>query len=233
MSAATSTPLRLALAGNPNCGKTALFNLLTGYSEVPNWRKLAVAPVGLRERVLELVEREAQLARDGKGGQIIAQMNSLVDPEVIAALYRASQAGVKIELIVRGICCLRAGVPGVSENIRVISIIGRYLEHCRIMYFRNGSAEEVYLTSGDWMPRNLDRRVEIAFPVEQENLKQRLTEMLDMFLSDNVKARIMQPDGTYQYSARAIDGAKPPLSAQEWFMQEALRAVEEYEDNLP
>jgi polyphosphate kinase len=184
-----------------------LFNVLTGYSEFPHWRKLAVAPLGLRERVLELVEREAQLARKGQGARIIVQMNSLVDPEVIAALYRASQAGVKIDLIVRGVCCLRAQVPGVSENIRVISIVSRFLEHCRIFYFRNGGSEEVFLSSGDWMPRNLSRRVETMFPVEDPDLKRRVIgEILATRLKDNVKARELRADGRY-VRAKAKRGA--------------------------
>ena len=213
---------------------SALFNYLTGYSTATAWRKLKVAPRGLRDFFYSMIQREIENARIGRPARIVVKVNALIDEGIIRRLYEASAAGVKIDLIVRGMCCLIAGVPGLSENITVRSIVGRYLEHSRIFRFENGGLPELYLSSADWMPRNLDRRVEIAFPVEQENLKQRLTEMLDVFLSDNVKARIMQPDGTYQYSmAQATDGAKPPLSAQEWFMQEALRAVEEYEDNLP
>jgi polyphosphate kinase len=148
-------------------------------------------------------------------------MNSLVDPEVIAALYRASQAGVKIELIVRGICCLRAGVPGVSENIRVISIIGRYLEHCRIMYFRNGGSEEVYLTSGDWMPRNLSRRVETMFPIDDADLKHRVVQdILALRLRDNVKARELRPDGRYQRVP--VRRGQKRVDSQSIFMERAL-----------
>ena len=174
-----------------------LFNILTGFSELPQWRKLSVAPVGLREKVLELIGRERDHARAGREARIIATMNSLVDPEVILALYQASQAGVRIELVVRGICCLRAQVPGVSENIRVISLIGRYLEHSRILYALNGGDEEVYLSSGDWMPRNLSRRVETMFPIEEPELRQRVISILRLKLRDNVKARELQADGTY------------------------------------
>jgi polyphosphate kinase len=169
------------------------------FGQVPRWRKLAVAPVGLRERVLELIEREIEHARAGRTARIAAQMNSLVDPEVIEALYRASRAGVKVDLVVRGICCLRAGVPGVSENIRVISIVGRFLEHCRILYVANGGQGEVFLTSGDWMPRNLSRRVETLFPIEDPALARRLLqEILELRLRDNVKARELMPDGSYR-----------------------------------
>jgi polyphosphate kinase len=176
-----------------------LFNVLTGFSEFPHWRKLAVAPLGLRERVIELIQREADLARKGQEARIVVQINSLVDPEVIAALYRASQAGVKIDMIVRGICCLRARVPGVSDNIRVTSIISRFLEHSRVYYFRNGGEEQVYLSSGDWMPRNLSRRVETMFPIEDPAMKRRVVdEILGLKLRDNVKARELQADGSYK-----------------------------------
>ncbi|MFN3648322.1 MAG: polyphosphate kinase 1 [Armatimonadota bacterium] len=174
-----------------------LFNVLTGYSEFPKWRRLAVSPLGLRERVVELIEREAEHARKGRQGRIIAQMNSLVDPEAIRALYRASQAGVSIDLIVRGVCCLRAQVPGVSDNIRVRSIVGRDLEHRRIFYFRSGGEEEVYLASADWMPRNFLRRVEVMFPVEDPALRRRVAEMLHLALRDNVNARQLCADGRY------------------------------------
>jgi polyphosphate kinase len=202
-----------------------LFNVLTGYSEFPNWRKLAVAPLGMRERLLQYVEREAELARQGKTARIIVQINSLVDPEVIRALYGASQAGVKVDLIVRGICCLRAGVKGVSDNIRVISIVGRFLEHSRIYYFRNGGTEEVYLSSGDWMPRNLSRRVETMFPIEDASLRRRVVDILDAKLRDNVKARELQPSGTYRRLKPRRGQAR--LHSQEWFLARSL------EENAP
>lgn len=188
-----------------------LFNLLTGYSRVPNWRKLSVAPLGLRERVLELIERETQFAVAGQEGRIVVQMNSVVDPEVIQALYRASQAGVKIDLIVRGICCLRAKLPGVSDNIRVISIVGRFLEHPRLLYVRNGGDEEVYLSSGDWMPRNLSRRVETMFPIEDPGLKRwLLDEVVAVKLQDTANAWELEADGSYKRlitrrGARVVD----------------------------
>ena len=149
----------------------ALFNLLTGYSSPPSWKRFAVAPVGLAERVIELIDRERGF---GPAGRIIAKMNALVDPEVIRALYRASQAGVKIDLLVRGICCLRPGIPGVSENIQVLSVVDRFLEHARIFYFQAGGKREVYLCSADWMPRNFIRRVEVMFPVEDPVLRDRV-----------------------------------------------------------
>jgi polyphosphate kinase len=174
----------------------ALFNLLTGYASPPSWKRFSVAPVGLSDRVLELIERERGF---GAKGRIVAKMNALVDPEVISALYRASQAGVRIELLVRGICCLRPGVPGVSENVRVISVVDRFLEHARIFCFENGGKREVYLSSADWMPRNFVRRVEVMFPIEDEALRTRLVdEILAVSLADNVKARQLLPDGSYE-----------------------------------
>ncbi len=173
----------------------ALFNLLTGYSSPPSWKKFAVAPVGLHEKIIALIDREAAL---GSRGRIIAKMNALVDAPVIKALYRASQAGVSIDLIVRGICCLRPGVPGISDNIRVISIVDRFLEHARIFHFDNGGKREVYLSSADWMPRNFQRRVEVMFPIEDEALRDRVVdEVLGVALADNVKARRLSPDGSY------------------------------------
>jgi polyphosphate kinase len=175
-----------------------LFNLLTGYSQGRRWRKLIVAPLGMRERILELIEREQRHAEAGKPARIIVKMNALVEPSVIDALYRASQAGVKIELVVRGTCALRPGVPGVSTNIRVISVVDKFLEHSRIFYFENDGTPDVFLGSADWMPRNFFRRIEVMFPVEDTRLKSRLTdELLPLVLRDNVKARELQPDGTY------------------------------------
>jgi polyphosphate kinase len=176
----------------------ALFNTLTGLASYPGFKKLMVAPFDLGRRVRELIERERDHARAGRPGRIIAKINSLVDENVIKALYEASCAGVKIDLIVRGICCLRPGMPGVSENIRVISIVGRFLEHSRIYFFGNDGAPQVYLASADWMPRNFFRRVEIAFPIESPKLREEIVlEILPAFLNDRVKARELLPDGSY------------------------------------
>ena len=200
----------------------ALFNLLTGYSTPPSWKKFAVAPLGLQERIIALIDREAAL---GARGRIIAKMNALVDGPVIKALYRASQAGASIDLVVRGICCLRPGVPGVSDNIRVVSIVDRFLEHARIFAFENGGKREVYLSSADWMPRNFQRRVEVMFPIEDEGLRDRvLNEILGIALEDNVKARRLGPDGSYSRARAEIPGtngatAKPPLRSQVRFME--------------
>lgn len=202
---------------------TAVFNMLSGYSEPLHWNKLSLAPLWLREKFLALIEREKKHALAGKEAKIIAKMNSLCDKQIINALYEASMAGVKIELIVRGICCLRTGIEGVSENITVRSIVGTFLEHSRIYYFLNDGKEEVYCASADWMPRNLDRRVEILFPVEHESLKMRLIRILDVLLEDNVKAQIMQPDGTYERIDRR---GKIRLSAQEYFVSEAEKMNE-------
>ena len=186
---------------------TALFNLLTGYSTQPNWKRLAVAPVSLQHKVLELIERETQKAKKGEPARIIAKLNALVDPPVIRALYAASQAGVPIDLIVRGICCLRPGVPGVSERIRVISVVDRFLEHTRAFAFGVGAQADVYISSADWMPRNFHRRVEVMAPVEDPALKARiLDEVLGSALRDNVKARQLQPDGSYIPVPLQLDG---------------------------
>ena len=186
-----------------------LFNYLTGYSAKRDYQKLLVAPVNLRERFEALVKREIkQHQADGKG-RLIFKMNALVDPAMVRLLYRASQAGVKIDLLVRGICCLRPGIPGVSENIRVTSVVGRFLEHSRIFYFGNGGRSEVYLGSADLMPRNLNRRVEVLFPVEDPDLRRRIMEeILAEYLSDNVKARRMCSDGSYKRAPRR-EGEKP------------------------
>ena len=175
-----------------------LFNLLTGYSQGRRWRKFLVAPLGLREQVVELIDREGRQAESGRPSRIIAKMNALVEPTVIDALYRAARAGVRIDLVVRGTCCLRPGMAGLSENLRVTSIVDRFLEHSRVFYFENAGAPEVFLGSADWMPRNFLRRIEVMFPVEDPRLKTRLTkELLQVVLNDNVKARQLQADGTY------------------------------------
>jgi polyphosphate kinase len=186
---------------------TALFNLLTGYSTQPIWKRLAVAPTTLQTKVLELIERETQRARKGDPARITAKMNALVDPVVIRALYGASQAGVEIDLLVRGICCLRPGVPGVSERIRVISVVDRFLEHVRAFAFGVGAAADVFISSADWMPRNFHRRVEVMTPVEDPALKARIMdEVLGLGLKDNVKARQLQSDGVYVPIPLQLDG---------------------------
>ncbi len=188
---------------------TALFNLLTSCTAPPEWQRMVVAPLGLQERVLGLIEREAANAREGKPARIVAKMNSLVDPDVIRALYRASQAGVSIDLVVRGICCLRPGVRGLSENIRARSVVDRFLEHSRIFYFEADGAGEVYCSSADWMPRNFLRRVEVMYPVESPTLKRRLVdEILAIHLGDDTKARVLGPDGGYSRAPR-VDGQEP------------------------
>ena len=177
---------------------TAVFNMLSGYSEPKKWNRLIVAPIWMKNRFLQLIEREAEHAKQGKPAEITAKMNSLCDPAIIAALYYASSCGVQINLLVRGICCLRTGIPGISENIHVRSIVGEFLEHSRIFYFKNDGIDEIYMGSADWMPRNLDRRVEIVFPVEDEGIKKEILHVLDLEFRDNVKAHILQPDGTYE-----------------------------------
>jgi polyphosphate kinase len=178
---------------------THLFNTLTGYSRQEQYRKLLVAPARLRERLLALIERETEHQRAGQGGHLVFKVNALVDEAMMEALLRASAAGVRIDLIVRGICCLRPGLAGRSQTVRVRSVVGRFLEHSRIFWFRNGGQEEVYLGSADLMQRNLDRRVEVVFPVGDPQLVRYLRdEVLESYLRDNVRARVMQPDGTYQ-----------------------------------
>ena len=203
---------------------TAVFNMLSGYSEPPAWNKLLIAPIWMKDRFLALIDREAENARMGKSAKIIAKMNSLCDPTIIRALYEASNAGVKIELIVRGICCLKTGIPGLSENITVRSIVGNFLEHARIFYFYNDGFEDVYMGSADWMPRNLDKRVEITFPVEDEDLKKRVIEILEIQLSDTLKAHIMQPDGSY---AKQDLRGREKLEAQNYFCKQAMGSLKE------
>ena len=198
---------------------TAVFNMLSGYSEPRGWNKLSVAPLWLKDRFLYLIDRETDNAMAGREARIVAKMNALCDPDIIAALYAASAAGVKIELIVRGICSLKVGIPGVSENISVRSIVGNYLEHARIFYFHNDGKDEYYLASSDWMPRNLERRVEILFPVEKPELKEKLAHILDVQLKDTLKAHEMLPDGNY----RRIDlRGKEKICSQLVFSHEAL-----------
>ena len=197
---------------------TAVFNMLSGYSEPAFWNKLTLAPIWMKDRFLQLIEREKEHAKNGGEGRIIAKMNSLCDRDVIAALYEASAAGVKIDLVVRGICCLKVGIPGVSENISVRSIVGNFLEHSRIYYFYNNGQEEVYCSSADWMPRNLEKRVEILFPVERPELKEEVIHILDIELQDNVKAHVLQPDDTYVKVDRR---GKVALNSQDYFVEEA------------
>ncbi len=199
---------------------TAVFNMLSGYSEPPVWNKLAVAPIWLKNKFLSLIAREAENVRNGKPARVIAKMNSLCDPKIMEALYEASQAGVKIDLIVRGICCLKAGVLGLSENITVRSIVGNFLEHARIFYFLNDGNPEVFMGSADWMPRNLDKRVEITFPVEDPDIKERVIEILNIQLADNLKAYLLQPDGTYK--KQDLRG-KEKIGAQDTFCSMAMQ----------
>lgn len=198
---------------------TAVFNMLSGYSEPLGWNKLSLAPLWLRNHFLSLIEREKINSQKGKPATIIGKMNSLCDPGIIEALYDASSAGVSIHLIVRGICCLRAGVPGLSENIHVRSIVGTFLEHSRIFYFENNGSPEYYMGSADWMPRNLDKRVEILFPVEDPSLQKEIKHILDIQLSDTKKAHILMPDGTYE---KIDQRGKTPLNSQAYFCKEAI-----------
>ncbi|MCI9178778.1 MAG: RNA degradosome polyphosphate kinase [Lachnospiraceae bacterium] len=211
---------------NPLVGEdaTAVFNMLSGYSEPLSWNRLAVAPIWLRNHFVRLIRREAANAREGRKAKIIAKMNSLCDKEIIAELYEASCAGVKIDLIIRGICCLKAGIPGLSENIAVRSIVGNFLEHSRIFYFENDGMAQLYMGSADWMPRNLDKRVEIVFPVEDEVLKEEVFHILEVELEDNVKAHILQPDGSYEKPDKR---GKILVNSQEQFCQEAVHMAKE------
>lgn len=201
---------------------TAVFNMLSGYSEPLSWNNLVVAPIWLRKKFMKLIEREMKHAKEGRPAKIIAKMNSLCDAGIIEALYKAAAQGVKIELIVRGICCLKVGIPGVSENISVRSIVGNFLEHSRIFYFYNDGEEEIYMGSADWMPRNLDRRVEILFPVLDEALKKRVFHILQVELEDNMKARVLQKDGNYE---KIDKRGKVLVNSQKQFCEEAVESV--------
>lgn len=198
---------------------TAVFNMISGYSEPPAWNRLSVAPLWLRDKFLYLIKRETKNAREGKKAFIVAKMNSLCDEKIISALYEASSAGVQIDLIIRGICCLRVGIEGVSENIRVRSIVGRFLEHSRIFYFHNDGNEEVYMGSADWMPRNLDKRVEILFPVLDEKLKEEVIHILEIQLKDTLKAHILGSDNIYEKVDRR---GKELIGSQNYFCKEAV-----------
>lgn len=206
---------------------SAFFNLLSGYSEPPVWNKLVMAPLGLREKIYALIDNEIAMVRSGREGHIIAKMNSLIDQPVIQKLYEASVAGVHIDLIVRGICGLRTGIEGISDNITVRSIVGRQLEHSRIFWFANGGEEQLYLSSADWMPRNLNDRVELFFPVETEEHIHRIKALLDLYLRDNVGAHMMQSNGSY----RRVRNKLEPVSAQSTLYEMAQLAVTA--DKLP
>jgi polyphosphate kinase len=229
--ARTYTDLGLFTA-NPDFGEdiSELFNLLTGYSQARRWRKLMIAPLGMREQIVERIDREARNAELGRPARIIVKMNALVEPTVIDALYRASQAGVSIELVIRGTCCLRPGIAGWSENIRVISIVDKFLEHSRIFYFENAGESEVLLSSADWMPRNFFRRIEVMFPVEDPRLKNRLTgELLQVVLNDNVKARQLQADGSY--SRLVPSEGQPGVRSQTIFQALARESARDASDS--
>ncbi|MFZ0138985.1 MAG: polyphosphate kinase 1, partial [Candidatus Sulfotelmatobacter sp.] len=221
------------LTANPEITRAVhdVFSFLTAYAENPSYDPLLVAPLDLAEKVIALIDREAEHARLGRPARIIAKMNALLDKNVIQALYRASQAGVEIDLIVRGICALRPGVRGVSDRIRVRSIVGRFLEHSRIYYFANGGEEEIYIGSADWMPRNLYERVEVLVPLRDEFLRERVhREILDAYLADNRKARILLPDATYIRAWQPLHGKrnrKPPTGAAAFSAQDFLIGVAE------
>ena len=208
---------------------TAVFNMLSGYSEPLSWNKLAVAPLWLKDKFLYWIEREKNHALNGEPSRIIAKMNSLCDKDIIAALYEASTAGVQIDLIVRGICCLKVGIEGISENIRVRSIVGQFLEHSRIFYFENGGKAEIYCGSADWMPRNLERRVEILFPIEEEELKKKAFHILESELKDTMKASLMLADGTYEKVDRR---GKESYSSQDAFVLEAKEEAKKSKEVL-
>jgi polyphosphate kinase len=203
---------------------SALFNYLTGYCELPQWRKLVVAPSRMQTFMIEQIDREAALQKEGKEGRIIAKINGLLEPAVVQSLYRASRAGVKIDIICRGICALRPGLPGFSENIRVVSIVDRFLEHSRVFYFGNGGDPLVYVGSADWMDRNLSRRVEVVFPIEPPELKQRLIrEVLATVMADNSKARELLADGSYRAVTPAPGQEK--IRSQEKFLELAAQSA--------
>ncbi len=203
---------------------TAVFNMLSGYSEPRSWNELSLAPLWLKDKFLYLIQREMNHAKNGQKAHIIAKMNSLCDQTIIEALYEASAAGVQIDLIVRGICCLRVGIPGVSENITVRSIVGNFLEHARIFYFENGGLPQIFAASADWMPRNLDRRVEILFPLLNEDIKAKALHILKVQLEDTMKAHILKPDDTYE---KVDKRGKKLVCAQDTFCEEAIREMED------
>lgn len=206
---------------NEDFGKdaTQLFNYLTGYSKKHSFKELVVAPINMRKTILSLIDNEIQKHKEHNNGYILAKMNSLVDEEVILKLYEASNAGVKLELMVRGICRLKPGIKGLSENISVYSLVGRFLEHSRAFYFNNNGESNLYLSSADWMPRNLDRRIEIMFPIEDERVKEDILEVLKLYLTDNVKSRILKSDGTYE----RLTSANNKIDIQETFVRRVIK----------
>ncbi len=208
---------------------TAVFNMLSGYSEPKHWNRLSLAPIWLRSKLNALIDREILHAKAHENAHIIAKMNALCDPGIIAKLYEASAAGVKIELIVRGICCLKVGIPGISENITVRSIVGRFLEHARIFWFANGEHQEIYMASADWMPRNLNRRVEIMFPLEDADSARAAKHILDVQLADTMKAHVLRPDNTYEKVDRR---GKVLIGAQATLMKEAIEAAADPHDPM-
>jgi polyphosphate kinase len=210
---------------DPIIGRDAarVFNYITGYAEPSDIERMAVSPLTLRKRIIEHIKGETNHSRHGKPGVIWMKMNSLVDPDVIDALYEASQAGVTIELVVRGICCLRPGIRGVSDNIRVISIVGRFLEHSRIFYFANDGKEELYFGSADWMPRNFDRRVEVVAGVHEKRLTDRLCSLLEVSLADNRNAWDLSPEGAY---TQRKPGPRPVIASQEIFLSNSWGQVQ-------
>jgi polyphosphate kinase len=214
----TYTDVGMVTADNEiGADATDLFNYLTGCSRQMEYRKILVAPVNLREKVSALIDREIQYSQSGQPGHIVAKLNRLADKQIIEKLYEASGAGVKIDLIVRGICMLRPGVPGLSENITVRNIVGRFLEHSRVFYFANGGDEEVYIGSADWMARNLKHRIEVVAPISDPSLKHYLKDvLLAAYLRDNVKARELQADGRYAPVRRGAD--EKPFDSQEFFV---------------
>ena len=207
---------------------SAVFNMISGQSEPNNWNKLILAPLWMKRKFMTLIDREAQNAKNGKKALIIAKMNALVDKMIIDELLLASKAGVKIHLIVRGICCMQVGIPGISDNITVESIVGTYLEHNRIYYFYNDGNPEYFMGSADWMPRNLDKRVEIITPVEDEDIKKKLKHILDVYMADNEKAYYMQPDGSYK---KLNTTGKELVNSQMTFCKEALEAIKAVQQN--
>jgi polyphosphate kinase len=220
------------LTADPEIGRDAsgFFNTITGYSEPPAFTHLVMAPIGMRDRIISLIRREADRARSGQPVGILAKVNSLVDSKIIEELYAASSAGVPIRLNIRGICCLRPGVQEVSENIQVISIVDRYLEHSRIIVFRNGGSTEVYASSADWMPRNLDRRVELMFPILRPELRDRVVDMLEEQFADNQRARRLKPDGSYE---RVSPGKAEPVRVQEGLYRRAVAEAERVRSVTP
>jgi polyphosphate kinase len=215
------------LTSNEELGADAVsfFNAITGYSQPPRYRKIEAAPIGLRGKLLEMIDIETKRKEQGEHAEITAKLNSLVDPEIIEALYRASQAGVRIRLNIRGICCLKPGVKGVSDNIEVVSIVDRFLEHARIFYFYHGGDERVFISSADWMPRNLDRRIELLVPVEDADYRRRLIDILEVYFNDTVKAHRLTSDGIYKRVKPA--GRKKPYRSQQVLYEEACKLVKQ------